>query len=74
MEGATNMLEISWKDKEHPTKTVWINKGTGELVTVVGITCPDGCREPDREEEDKIFRNCYVPGGDNTGWKPFEPR
>jgi hypothetical protein len=69
------MLQIIWKDKdkEHPTKTVWINKATGELVTVVGTTCPEGCREPDLEETDKIFRNCYIPGVYNTGWKPYKP-
>jgi hypothetical protein len=51
------------------TSTTWINKTTGELVTVIGRECPEDCREPDREEVDKIFRNCYVPGGDNTGWR-----
>ena len=65
------MLQIVSKD--NPTKSTWINMTTGELVTVDGIKCPEGCREPNREEVDKIFRNCYVPGGDNTGWKPFNP-
>jgi len=41
MEGATNMLEISWKDKEHPTKTVWINKGTGELAELSQLSTSD---------------------------------
>jgi hypothetical protein len=48
--------------------STWINEKTRELVTVDGNQCPEGCREPDREEVDKIFRNCYVPGGPNTGW------
>jgi hypothetical protein len=56
-----------------PLRSTWINEKTGELVTVDGRECPEGCRVPDREEVDKIFRNCYVPGGDYTGWKPFKP-
>jgi hypothetical protein len=50
------MLEIVWKDNEHPTKTVWVNQA-GELVAVVGHKCPEGCREPTLEETDRIFRN-----------------
>jgi hypothetical protein len=67
-------IQTLWKDDEHPRTTTWINMATGELVVVEGIKCPEGCREPDREEADKIIRNCYVPGGDNMGWKPFKPR
>jgi hypothetical protein len=50
------------------TSTTWINSTTGELITVDGTECPEDCREPNREEVDKIFRNCYIPGASNTGW------
>jgi hypothetical protein len=41
--------------------TTWINKTTGELVTVVGRECPEGCREPDREKVDKIVSELLYP-------------
>ncbi len=49
-----------------PIRSTWINEKTGELVRVDGRECPEGCRSPNREEVDKIYRNCYIPGGDNT--------
>jgi hypothetical protein len=39
----------------YKTKTSWINETTGEPVTVVGSQCPEGCREPTREEADRLF-------------------
>jgi hypothetical protein len=62
------VMQTLTDDRNNP-KTTWINKTTCELVTAIGLQCPEGCREPDREEVDKIFRNCYIPGGDNTGWR-----
>jgi hypothetical protein len=63
------MIVQTLSDDRKKPKTTWINIMTGELVTAIGFERPEGCREPNREEVDKIFRNCYVPGGDNTGWR-----
>ena len=41
--------------------TTRIKKETGQLVRVLGRECPEGCREPDREEVASIFENRYVP-------------
>jgi hypothetical protein len=67
-EGGSNMVIQQVSTEPEQVSSTWINKTTGELVKVDGTKCPEGCREPNREEVDKIFRNCYVPGGENTGW------
>jgi|HubBroStandDraft_4_1064222.scaffolds.fasta_scaffold1115942_1 hypothetical protein len=41
-------------DDPKKTQAAWLNKTTGELVWVVGFQCPDGCREMDREEGDRL--------------------
>jgi hypothetical protein len=53
------IVQTPTDDRKNP-KTTWINKTTGELVTAIGLQCPDGCREPDREEIASIFENRYL--------------
>jgi hypothetical protein len=46
------MIEIGYKqDGAWKAKTVWFNKTTGEMVVVPDFKCPDGCREPTKDEE-----------------------
>jgi hypothetical protein len=52
------VIQILWKDDERPRKTVWINETTAELVTVVGLQCPVGCRELTLEEADEKVMHC----------------
>jgi hypothetical protein len=49
------MPVIKLGDKKTDIKSTWINQSTGELVTVEGIECPEGCRNPDREEKCSIY-------------------
>jgi hypothetical protein len=49
------MQVLHVNDDPKKTKTSWINETTGEPVTVVGSQCPEGCRQPTREEADRLF-------------------
>ena len=48
------------------SSSIGISRDGSTIIS--GHMGPDGFTRPAL-----IFRNCYIPGGDNTGWKPFKP-